>query len=262
MKPAKISVLTPVLNGEAFIDNCLKSVIEQDCNQAEHIICDGGSTDNTCSIVEKYTAKYPHIRFYSQKDSGQSEAMNQAISLAEAPTIGFLNVDDFYNPGVLNRIIQIFDTAPEPSLAMGNCNLIGETGKPFDTNVPQARNMEDILKGKSVPYNPSAYFYHKSLHDIIGYYDKNDHYVMDLDFLLRAFNVANILYFNETWGNFRFIKGRKTFDDHKEGNMWLRKEALIEKHLRALPKGMQYRIKAYTIAVHVINKIKGRLLRS
>lgn len=259
MTAPKLSVLTPVLNGEAFIEGCLDSVIEQNCPEVEHIICDGNSSDRTCEIIKSYIKKHPHIRLESQADSGQSEAMNRALRVAQSPIIGFLNVDDFYEPKVLNRAVEIFKHAKEPSLAMGNCRMIGKNDQLLQINIPQARNQVDILKGKPVPYNPSAYFYHKSLHDTIGGYDNQDHYVMDLDFLLRAFNTAHILYFNETWGNFRFIEGRKTFDDYQDGNMWNRKDLLFEQYLKKLPLLTQIQIKAYQKSAHILFRIKNKL---
>jgi len=260
MMPPKLSVLTPVLNGETFIEGCLNSVIEQNCSEIEHIICDGNSSDKTCEIIRAYAKTHPHIRLESQRDSGQSEAMNRALALAKAPVVGFLNVDDFYEPEVLNRAIEIFKQTQDPSLAMGNCKMLGKDDQLLQVNIPQARNQIDILKDKSAPYNPSAYFYHKSIHKTIGGYDNEDHYVMDLDFLLRAFGSAHILYFNETWGNFRFIEGRKTFDDYHDGNMWNRKDALFEKYLNKLPRLTQIRVKAYRKSVHILNRIQSKIL--
>ena len=255
----KLSILTPVLNGEAFIEGCINSVIEQGCPGVEHIICDGNSSDKTCTLIRRYAQKHPHIHLESKADSGQSQAMNRALTLARAPIVGFLNVDDFYEPGVLNRVIDIFKQAQEPTLAMGNCKMIGENDQLLKINRPQARNQVDILKNKPVPYNPSAYFYHKSIHDTIGGYDNEDHYVMDLDFLLRAFASASILYFNEIWGNFRFIEGRKTFDDYRDGNMWNRKECLFSKYLGKLPLRTQIQIRAYRKSVHILNRIRNKL---
>ena len=149
MTPPKLSILTPVFNGEAFIEGCLESVIGQNCPEIEHIICDGNSSDKTCPIINEYAKEYPHIHLKSKTDGGQSEAMNRALDLAQAPVIGFLNVDDFYEPGILNRIIEIFKDAKHPTLAMGNCKMVGEEDQLLQINSPEARNQIDILKGKS-----------------------------------------------------------------------------------------------------------------
>ena len=99
-----ISVITPVYNGESFIESCIKIVIEQNCGDVEHIIVDGGSQDGTVTIIKQYAEKYPHIRWISEADQGQSDAMNKGLDMAKGNIISFLNVDDYYEPLVLNKI--------------------------------------------------------------------------------------------------------------------------------------------------------------
>ncbi len=115
-----ISVITPVYNGEKFIESCIQVVIDQNCPNVEHIIMDvdGGSTDRTVEIIKKYAEKYPYIRWISEKDKGQSDAMNRGIAMAKGEILAILNVDDYYEPNVLNQISKIFETLPEPSLLM------------------------------------------------------------------------------------------------------------------------------------------------
>ena len=105
-----ISVITPVYNGEQFIESCIKVVIDQACPGVEHIILDGDSTDRTVEIIKWYADQYPHILWVSEKDEGQSDAMNKGIAMAKGEIIGILNVDDFYEPNVLNRVSEIFKT--------------------------------------------------------------------------------------------------------------------------------------------------------
>ncbi len=99
----------------------MKNVIEQNCVEMEHIIVDGGSKDRTVEIVNNYSENYPHIRWISEKDKGQSDAMNKGIRMAKTEIIGILNVDDYYEPNVLNRVLEIFSTLIEVSFITGNC---------------------------------------------------------------------------------------------------------------------------------------------
>ncbi|MGK7941459.1 MAG: glycosyltransferase, partial [Crocosphaera sp.] len=78
-----ITVITPVYNGETFIESCIKIVIEQNCSHLEHIIVDGGSKDGTVDIIRKYAEQYAHIRWLSESDKGQSDAMNKGIKMAK-----------------------------------------------------------------------------------------------------------------------------------------------------------------------------------
>lgn len=239
-----ISVITPVYNGERFIDSCIKVVIDQACPDVEHIIMDGGSTDRTVEIIKQYAQEYPHIRWISEKDLGQSDAMNKGIAMAKGEILGILNVDDFYEPNVLKRISEIFKTLPEPSLLVGNCNLWNDEGNLIDVNKPAKLNLSHLLTGwwhrYPFPYNPSAYFYHTSLHQIIGPYDVNDHYSMDLDFILRAVQVATVKYVDETWGNWRIIKGTKTLSSGDQ--TFERNERLLRAYRKALPLFQRWQV--------------------
>lgn len=232
-----ISVITPVYNGEKFIESCIQSVIDQNCQCVEHIIIDGNSTDNTLNIIQHYSQHYHHIRWISEKDQGQSDAMNKGIKIANGDIIGFLNADDYYEPAVLNQVLEIFETLPEPSFLAGNCNIWNDANEIIDVNKPAKMRLLDLVLGLHVnpfPCNPAAYFYHRSLHDQIGDYSIDDHYAMDLDFILRAVQVAHVKYVDRTWGNHRRIEGTKTFTDMATGNAEKRIRRLFRKYRQHL----------------------------
>jgi glycosyltransferase involved in cell wall biosynthesis len=240
-----ISVITPVYNGERFIESCLKAVIEQSCSDIEHIIIDGGSTDKTVEIVKQYVQKYPHIRWISEKDKGQSDAMNKGIAMAKGTILAILNVDDYYEPNVLNQISSIFKTLPEPSLLVGNCKILDDEGNLLEVNKPEKLKLAELLLGWKInpfPANPSAYFYHTSLHQKIGLYKVDDHYAMDLDFILRAVQVATVKYMNETWGNFQLHKNTKTFHSGESGQGNSRMKSIMEYYRKDLPLIQQWQI--------------------
>ena len=212
-----ISVITPVYNGEKFIESCIKVVIDQNCPDVEHIIMDGGSKDGTVDIIKQYAEKYSHIRWFSEKDKGQSDAMNKGIAIAKGEILSFLNVDDYYEPNVLNKATDLFKTLPQPSLLVGNCNVWDEKDKLSAVYKPCNFSLINLVRGLNInnfPINPSSYFYHTSLHHKAGLYDINEHYAMDLDFLLRAVQVATVKYVDEPWGNWM-----KT-EDTKSMTLW------------------------------------------
>lgn len=240
-----LSIITPVYNGARFIESCIKVVIDQACPDVEHIIVDGGSTDGTLDIITQSAQKYPHIRWISEPDQGQSDAINKGIALAKHKIIGILNVDDFYEPNVLNRVREIFATLPEPSLVVGNCNVWNQEGKIDYVNKPTKLSIIDILQGFNInphPVNPAAYFYHKSLHLKIGYYNLEEDFAMDVDFIFKAVQHAHVKYIDETWGNYRMIPGTKTFEDMQSGKTFIRLKRLINSHLKTLPLWQQIQI--------------------
>ena len=234
-----LSIITPVYNGAKFIESCILNVIAQQCIDAEHIILDACSTDGTDAIIKKYAENYPHIRWISEKDNGQSDAMNKGIEMARGKIIGFLNVDDFYEPNTLNRIIEMFEKLAEPSFLVGNCNVLDGDGNLLFVNKPAKLKLAQLLAGPAInpwPMNPSAYFYHKSLHNKIGPYKVDEHYALDVDFLLRAVQVAHTRYVNEIWGNFRFLEGTKTYNDQKIEKNVARYQRILDHYKNDLPE--------------------------
>jgi len=232
-----ISIITPVYNGEKFIESCLQAVIAQHCNDVEHLLIDGGSTDDTIIIIKSYAQQYPHIRWISEPDHGQSDAMNKGIKLAIGNIITFLNVDDYYEPNVLKQINQLFKTLPDPSFVVGNCRIWDDQDRVIDLNRPSKLRLLDLVVGLNVnpyPCNPCAYFYHRSLHNQIGDYSIDDHHAMDLDFILRAVQVAHVKYVDQIWGNYRRIQGTKTFTAMADGTSDRRVRQLLRKYRQDL----------------------------
>jgi glycosyltransferase involved in cell wall biosynthesis len=230
----KLSIITPVYNGERFIECCIKNVISQNCSDVEHIIVDGGSTDSTLEIIKRYARQYSHIRWISENDDGQPDALNKGIAMAQGSILGILNYDDFYEAGVFKQVIEIFKILSEPSLVVGNCNIWNHEGVLSCVNEPKKLRVTDLLLGYTVnpiPANPSAYFYHASLHKKIGPYNKELHYNNDLDFILRAVQAATVKYIDKTWGNFRVLKETKTFQRTRTDE-WKNKDKIILEHYR------------------------------
>jgi len=239
-----LSIITPVYNGGKFIEGCIENVIEQECPDVEHIIVDGGSTDNTAEVLKCLASKYDHIRWVSEKDKGQSDAMNKGIAMAKGDIVSFLNVDDFYEPGVFNRILKIFEALPEPTFLTGNCNILDEINKEKHISKPKKMELKDLLLGFGVnphPVNPTSYFYHKSLHQEVGLYDAEVQIAMDQEFIFRlAQNKIHIKYIDEVWGNFRVIEGTKTANDKATGEIIKRDKEILEDYRRHLPWHQRY----------------------
>ncbi len=253
-----ISVITPVYNGEKFIESCIKNVIDQNCQDVEHLIIDGGSTDKTVEVIEYYAQNYPHIRWISEKDKGQSDAMNKGIGMAKGEILSFLNVDDFYQAEALNSVCKIFKELPEPSLLVGNCNLLDNNDKIKSVNKPKRLKIVQLLTKTNFcifPLNPSAYFYHKSLHQKIGFYQVDEHYMMDLDFIFKAVQNANVKYVNQILGNHRQIEGTKTINLVQSGNHSQHLSTLIEEHRKKLTYFQQFQVKCLKFVYSKIDRV-------
>ncbi|MEM8549303.1 MAG: glycosyltransferase family 2 protein [Verrucomicrobiota bacterium] len=261
MSATTLTVITPVLNGTAFIRQCLESVAGQECDRAVHLVVDGNSTDGTQEIVRAFASEHPHVGLISEQDSGQSDAMNRGITTAQTPWIGFLNADDRYEPGTLNRVTALMDGLQEPSFIYGNLQVWGDNGVDFGLHKPAALTLLNLCRGKPYPLNPASYFYHKSLHTVAGPYAVDDHMTMDLDFLYRACQHANMHYFNELWGHFNLIEGTKTQGDIATGETFKRQDALRQKYLKNLPAMKRRWVKTANSMSPFCQKLARRLGR-
>jgi glycosyltransferase involved in cell wall biosynthesis len=230
----------------------------------EHIIIDGGSTDGTVDIIMRYAEQHKHIRWVSEKDNGQSDAMNKGIRMAGGSVIGFLNVDDFYEPSTLREAVNIMQELPEPSLLVGNCNVWDNNGNLWFISRPSKIGLRNLLLERfmeAFPMNPSAYFYHKSLHRRIGYYEITEHYGMDLHFIFKAVQQASITYVDRTWGNYRYLKGTKTYEDDKNGGNVIRVKKITESYQRLQPKYYQFYLVASKTLYKMIKYTRNTLDR-
>ena len=258
--PPKLSIITPVFNNVTFIDRCLRNVIDQGCGSllVEHLIVDGASNDGTKEIIDAYAQKYPHIRFLSEKDSGQSNAMNKGINLAQGEFISFLNVDDFYEKGALNEVLEILNKKSKDFI-VGNCTVWQSDNVIQYVNKPSKLKSWHLLSGYYLPVNPSAYFYKRSLHDKIGPYNESNHFNMDVEFLIKASYVCELTYFQKNWGNFRLVGDNKTALDQESGMLEIRKKALYS----ALLVNSSFKIRLFTLftmicirTIRFIHKLK------
>ncbi len=99
-----VSIITPSFNQAQFIEQTIKSVQNQDYKNIEHIIIDGGSTDGTIDILKKYSG----IKWISEKDNGQSDAINKGFSTANGEILAWLNSDDYYDENIITKVVEYF----------------------------------------------------------------------------------------------------------------------------------------------------------
>lgn len=126
MQNLKISVITVVFNAQNTIEKCLDSVMRQKFNNIEHIVIDGGSTDDTVNIIKKYSDTI-HV-FVSEPDKGIYDAMNKGIRLATGEIIGTLNADDYLaNDEVLSDVAAAF-ASQETDVLYGDLDFIDPGG--------------------------------------------------------------------------------------------------------------------------------------
>src|SRR5438105_5021105 len=117
-----VSIVTPSYNDSAIIERTILSVANQGYDKLEHLIIDGGSTDGTIQILQRY----PHLKWISEKDDGQADALNKGFRMAKGEIIGWLNSDDTYNLGAIREAVSYLATHAQVGMVYSHCSVIDE----------------------------------------------------------------------------------------------------------------------------------------
>lgn len=147
----RISIVTPSYNQARFIAETIESVMAQGYPDLEHIVVDGGSTDDTIDVLKRY----PHLKWISKKDRGQGDALNKGFRLATGQIWGFLNSDDTLLPGAVRRVAE--EIAPERGrhVIMGRCRFVDESGRYAGIEHPSHFRSHlrvlEVWKGHTIP---------------------------------------------------------------------------------------------------------------
>ena len=181
-----LTVITPCLNASATLPQTLASVRAQDYPDLEHWVIDGGSTDGTRELLE--TAE--GVRWVSEPDRGLAHAVNKGIERARGEVIGWLNADDVYLPGALERVGEAFARRPELPWATGRCLIVDREGREIRRAVTAYKDL--LLRrwsyGLYLTHNfvsCPATFMRRSALARVGVLDERFSYSMDYDLFLR-----------------------------------------------------------------------------
>jgi glycosyltransferase involved in cell wall biosynthesis len=184
MKHKKISIITPSFNQGKFLEETLLSVLDQNYPNLEYIVIDGGSTDNSLDIIRKYEKRLSY--WTSEKDNGQSEAINKGFRKATGEIIAWLNSDDILMPGALHRIEQVFAKG-DVDLVNGYTAVIDEASNILTGHFTLKQSKWYAQRG--IYYvNQPAMFWKREILDKVGYLKEDFHTEMDKELLIRIFD--------------------------------------------------------------------------
>lgn len=203
-----ISIITPTLNRVQFLEKTILSIKNQDYSYIEHIVIDGGSTDGTIELLKRYEGKYD-MKWISEKDEGCTDAMSKGFKMAKGEVFAWLDADNYYNPGILKEVMDLFLGNPELDIVYGNVLIFDDQAKRLYTPVHPTNLSTALLKGCSaIPPQPGAFF-RKKIYKSSGGFDTKYRVAADYDFWLKALKEKpKIKYLPICMGNFRV---------HKEG---------------------------------------------
>jgi len=182
-----ISIVTPSFNQANFIGEALESVRLQKYGNCEHLVIDGLSTDGTIDLLrhESSTNKQQKMFWVTERDNGQSEALNKGFRRATGEIIGWLNSDDRYRPDCFEHILKAFRDNPDVDIIYGDYLMVDEAGKVLKIR----REIEFsafILLYHHVLYIPTtATFFRRKIFEEGNWLDESLQYAMDLEFFIR-----------------------------------------------------------------------------
>jgi hypothetical protein len=156
-------------------------------------------------------------------------------------------VDDFYSKGTFTRVSKLLHQNPSIDFLVGDCYVWNAENKLVFVNRPSKLEKWHVLSGYHFPVNPTAYFYKKQLHTQVGFYKEENHYNMDLEFIIQARLFTSFEYKSEIWGNFRMLPNTKTVSDMEGNLLEKRKQELLQRYLNQVSSYLRFRTRSYLL---------------
>jgi len=218
-----VSVVTPSFNQGRFIEQTILSVELQRYPRIEHIVVDGCSTDGTVETLQAYQ----HLKWVSEKDEGQAHALNKGLDLADGDIIAWLNSDDIYLPGAVERAVEALRADPESGMAYCNHIAIDELGNEVERAKVRPVDFKRLLNhGNEIPQ--ATVFIKRIVLDSVGGPERSYEYGMDYDWWLRIARKFKLKYVDDYWAAFRIHGESKTA---RLGNeFWKEEREIYRRH--------------------------------
>jgi len=214
MNKPLVSIITPLLNQGRYIEETILSVLNQTYDNIEYLIMDGGSTDNTSEIVSKY-ARDQRIKWFSEADEGQYDAINKGFRKAKGSILAYINADDLYLPGTVLNVVECLRDTNDIDIVYGRYVYIDEKKNvlPFR---PIVMNFDIKWLMRYDFINPSATFIRASVIKEGFYIDSSISHFGDWDWFLRMAKAGKRFYFLDSeLCYFRIHEHSRTLSMHK-----------------------------------------------
>jgi glycosyltransferase involved in cell wall biosynthesis len=202
-----VSIVTPSFNQRRYIEATIQSVLAQDYPRIEYIVIDGGSTDGTVGVIQRYEGRF--ASWVSEPDKGQTEAINKGFARATGAILAWINSDDTYEPGAVTEAVRYLQDHPGVGMVYGDCNFINETGSVIG-KFNAAQTDLTLLRRGYVHIPQQASFFRADLWRQVGPLDPSFYFAMDYDLWTRLAARSHIQYVPRTWANFRLHTSGKT----------------------------------------------------
>ena len=195
-----VTIVTPSYNQGLFLEATIQSVLHQDYPAIEYLVVDGGSSDNSVEIIKKYSNRI--YWWVSEKDAGQSDAINKGLRRARGEIVGWLNSDDTYEPGAVSAAVEIFRSNPTAGLVYGDARSIDAQGRQFNLMRARQYDLLDLLSFEII-CQPAS-FMSRSVLEQVNFLDPGYHLLMDHLLWIQMAQKAPIVYSPQVWASARY----------------------------------------------------------
>ena len=219
-----VSIVTPSFNQARYLENTIRSVLDQDYPNIEYIIMDGGSADGSKEIIRRFSERL--AGWVSEKDRGQTDAINKGFARAKGEILAWLNSDDTYQPHAIAEAVGYLRDRPEVGLVYGDANFIDENGRVIG-RFPAAQTDYRRLRQGYVHIPQQAAFWRASLWRKVAPLDPSFYFAMDYDLWVRLAALAPLQYTPRLWANFRLHSQGKTI--RADARCW---DEMLKVHFR------------------------------
>jgi len=207
MPDPTVSIITPSYNQGQFIEKTIQSVLSQDYTKIEYMVVDGGSNDNTIEILRHYGSQ---LKWISEKDRGQADAINKGINQTTGKILYWLNSDDLILPGAVSKAVTVFKSHSEIQLLYGKAHFTDPSGNIIGSYPTEPFNFQRLAMFNFIS-QPSVFF-KRDAFDSVGGLNPRLNYALDYDLWIKIGKRFKTTYVPEYLSCYRLHESSKTVD--------------------------------------------------
>ena len=196
----KVTIVTPSFNQAHYLEQTIRSVLEQGYPRLEYFVMDGASTDGSLEIIRQYASQL--TGWVSEEDRGQADAINKGLQRADGEIVAWLNSDDYYLPGALACAVETFRQHPEAGLVYGNVLSVDAQSQPFNLQTFQPFGLADLMAFRII--SQPGVFMRRAVLEQAGLLDVSYHMLLDHHLWLRMARLAPMVYVPKTLAAARY----------------------------------------------------------
>jgi GT2 family glycosyltransferase len=183
-----VSIVTPSFDQGRYLEETMRSVLEQDYPRVEYLVVDGGSQDGSAEIIERYADRLAW--WVSEPDEGQAAALNRGFAHAQGEILGWLSSDDTLLPGAVTTVVDALEREPETMLVYGEALFVDEDGREIFPLRPRPFDVSAMVRAcANHVVQPGSLFRRRAL-ELAGPLDEDAHYLFDFEFALRLWQAG------------------------------------------------------------------------